>query len=561
MSGLEVFGVVIGGLPLVINSVQACKPHYQSAKAKDRDTAKTLQNLTETLKRLHFLLRKDLEIILSSGALSRERVKEIMHQPHAIYFRDTEVMSAVHKALGDGFQTYISTLRRCAEVVMDLAGRLAGVAASSVPTKRKSSLERKDLNRILEEMDHATVLLARIWVASTAASEPEPVQSPASAPAPAPPLAQTPPTGSPLGVLRKKMDTLFGAIAAGFDQDCHQSHSAAISLQTGRELMDESQKGAASMSPGEIIVGLRLPGLDERYYMAGVNLAASETSVQTKISEDLCQIAEKAEADNTHLGLSLSDDGNLSYTETNPPNATGNRNTPIPILANPTSLNTILRHSPPGSWTIPQKVHLSFLIVSSVMQLSPTRWVSESISSNGIFFTPEETHALTGTGPNRNSISLLNPDLNTNTNTITPTPFLLRPLPSKSNGGPISGYGLNTNSPGHSPTKRPGARFALLETAILLLEIWHQRPFEWYARGSGTPLRNAFWSRLKVAYEWLESSESKSVIVDFVLNVITRLIHCTFDSEQPSPDWEDEVFRGSFYRRVVLVLADVDGSV
>ncbi|KAL4966100.1 uncharacterized protein BDV14DRAFT_199232 [Aspergillus stella-maris] len=557
MSGLEAFGVVIGGLPLVINSVQACKPNYQSAKPKDRDTAKTLQNLADTLKRLHFLLRKDLEIIISSGSLPKERVKEIMHQPHAIYFRDADVLSAVHKALGDGFHTYISTLKRCAEVVMDLAGRLAGVTASSVPTRRKSSLKKKDLDRILEEMDHATVLLARIRVASTAASESERLPTPASAAAPpavrapTPPVAQAPPMGSPLDVLWQKMDTLYGAIAAGFDQDCHESHSAAIFLQTGRELIDKFQKGSASILPGEVIVGLGLTGLEERYYRAGVKLAGSKTSFQTKISKDLCQIAVKSEAENTHLALSLSDDGNLFYGETKPPNATHNRNTPIPILSNLTSLNTILRHSPPGSWTIPQKVHLSFLIVSSVMQLCPTRWVNESISSNDILFTPEDTHALTGTGPNRNSISHLNLDLNTNT--ITPTPFLLRTIPTTSNPRPKS-----ISAP---PTNRPGARFALLETAIVLLEIWHQRPFEWYARGSGTPLRNAFWSRLKVAYEWLESSESKSVIVDFVLDVITRLIHCTFDSEQPSPRWEDGVFRGSFFRRVVRVLGEVDGSV
>ncbi|KAL4800792.1 hypothetical protein BDV19DRAFT_383810 [Aspergillus venezuelensis] len=555
MSGLEVFGVVIGGLPLVINSVQACNPHYQSAKTKDRDTAKTLQNLAETLKRLHFLLRKDLEIILSSGGLSKERIKEIMHQPHAIYFRDTEVLSAVHKALEDGFETYVSTLRKYAEVVMDLAGRLAGATASSVPTRRKSSLKKKDLDRILEDMDHATVLLARIRVASTTAPERAPTATatatpvPEPAPASAPPVAQAPPTGSPVDVLGERLDLLYGAVSAGFDQDCHQSHSAAIWLQTGRELIDKWQKGVTSVSPASAIVGMSLPGLEDRFYLAEVKLAPNKTSHQTKISKDLCQIADKAYSQTTHIEMALSEHGQISYNETQPPDNI----TTIPILSNLTSLNTILRHSHPGSWTIPQKVHLSFLIVSSVIQLCPTRWVNESITSTAIFFAPEDTHALTGTGPNRNSISHLKPDLNSNT--ITPTPFLIRTLP------PASTPTTRRNSALQPPAKRPGARFALLETAILLLEIWHQRPFEWYARGSGTPLRNAFWSRLKVAYEWLDSVESQSGIVDFVLDVVTRLIHCTFDAERPSPDWDDAVFRGSFYTRVVRVLGEVDGSV
>ncbi|KAL4946431.1 hypothetical protein BDV06DRAFT_182533 [Aspergillus oleicola] len=535
MSGLEVFGVVIGGLPLVINSVQACKPHYQSSKTKDRETTKALENLTDTLKRLNFLLRKDLEIILLSGSLAKERVNEIMHQPHVIYFRDKEVLQAVQRALGDGFNVYISTLRRCGEVVMDLAGRLAGVTASARSTRGKWPLKKKDLDRMLEQLDHATVLLARFRVAS----------APAPSPAQAPQAVKAPPTGSPLDVLREKADLLYGAIAAGFDQDCHQSHSAAISLQTGRDLIDKSQKGAASISPGSVIVGFRLPGLEKRYYMAEVNLAPNKMS-HSKFLKDLCQTADKAEDENTKLAMALSEDGNIFYSEVKPTTA----NNIIPIASNLTSLNTILRHSTPGSWTIPQKVHLSFMIVSTVMQLCPTRWVNESISSNDIFFTPEDTHALTETGPNRNSNPHLNPDLNANT--ITPTPFLLCAIPSQT---------AQPQKPDVSPTHRPGARFALLETAILLLEIWHQKPFEWYARGSGTPLRTAFWSRLKVAYEWLESSDSKSVIVDFVLDVITRLIHCTFDSESPSPDWDDGIFRGSYFGRVVRVLWEVDGCV
>ncbi|RDW78963.1 uncharacterized protein DSM5745_05815 [Aspergillus mulundensis] len=96
-TGLQVLGVVIGGLPMIINTVYASKPYYP-------ELSKTLDDLIETLKAQHLLMRNDLQNILAaqSSSLGPDRIAEILAQPHAIYFRHGEVISAVERALGDG---------------------------------------------------------------------------------------------------------------------------------------------------------------------------------------------------------------------------------------------------------------------------------------------------------------------------------------------------------------------------------------------------------------------------------------------------------------------------
>lgn len=283
--GLQVLGVVIGGLPMVINSVNSSKPHYQSS----REMVKTLGELTDTLKRQHFLLRKDLESILNSqaGDLGEERVAEILHQPHAVYFAEPDVILAVERSLGDGKDVYVSTVRKCGEAVFDIAERLAGFPSTAGKGakgagrgrawgKRQlitSASQRRDFDRLLERLDYTTVLLARLRVTiepqreagltgkvARTASRPGSRGSNVN--------ANASPSLDPHGnadVLSRAAERLYTAISTGFDNDCHSTHTAALFLPSGTELKKRSQENAAKQ-PVVFTVGFRMPSIIKGYY-------------------------------------------------------------------------------------------------------------------------------------------------------------------------------------------------------------------------------------------------------------------------------------------------------
>lgn len=227
MTGLEVLGVVIGGLPMVIGSAQASKQACtRSSSPKERELQDVLGSIIDTLKRQHYFLRSDLETILTSQSdtLESAKVAEILHQPHANYFRDAQVQRAVRMCLGDGYEVYVSTVSKCGEGIFALTERLAGL---KVPVKkgfgRQSVSKSQDFERVLERLDAAAVLLGRLRVGK-----------------PTPGIRSADGALSRSGSVRDsrvrmfghKADLLYGVMLGGY-RGCHPAHPTALWLPTG----------------------------------------------------------------------------------------------------------------------------------------------------------------------------------------------------------------------------------------------------------------------------------------------------------------------------------------
>ncbi|KAL4741099.1 hypothetical protein BDV11DRAFT_213575 [Aspergillus similis] len=553
--GLQVLGVVIGGLPMVINSVNTSKAHYQSS----REMVKTLDDLTDTLQRQHFLLRKDLESILCSqaGILGEERVAEILHQPHAVYFAEPEVVTAVERSLGDGKDIYVSTVRKCGETIFDIAERLAGFPSTAGKGawgtgrarawgKRQpitSASQRRDFDRLLERLDYTTVLLARLRVtiepereaglAGGARTASRPVSRGSNVNANASPSLDL---DGNADVLSRAAGRLYTAISAGFDADCHATHTAALFLPSGMELKERGQEDAAKQLV-VFTVGFRMPSVIKGYYTVEATVMPNRASNSQpipgpssgRVSNDLCRLVTTAEEESRMLELHVSQGGSCTWNELHPALS------PSRTLATAdlTTLNTVIRHSAPGSWLTAQKLRLLFLLASSILQLSPTRWLlpSHPLTSDTIWLSKANASTLTRASAIASS--------------LTPKPLILRDF--------FDGDTL--------PSEPPVARDSLLEFTVLVLEIWHQRTFDWYAEEIQAPLDTDFWARLRIVEMWVE--DSKDLVPDEVYTIMVRCVNGTFRTAatEPVARWDDDVFRAEFWRRVVVVLGEALGTV
>ncbi|KAL4770655.1 hypothetical protein BDW60DRAFT_217819 [Aspergillus nidulans var. acristatus] len=554
--GLQVLGVVIGGLPMVINSVNTSKPHYQSSRVM----VKTLEDLTDTLQRQHFLLRKDLESILNSqvGDLGEERVAEILHQPHAIYFTEPDVIMAVERSLGDGKDVYVSTVRKCGEAIFDIAERLAGFPSTAGKGAKgtgrgrawgnrqliTSASQRRDFDRLLERLDYTTVLLARLRVTikpereagltgGIAGTASRPGSRGSNANANAHPSLDS---HGNANVLSRAAERLYTAISAGFDSACHATHTAALFLPSGMELRKRGQEDAAKQ-PAVFMVGFRMPSIIKGYYTVEATVIPNKASNSQpipgpssgRVSNDLCQLVTAAEEQGRMLEVHVSQAGSCTWNELHPalsPSRT-------PAAADLTTLNTVIRHSAPGSWTTAQKLRLSFFLASSILQLSPTRWIlpSHPLTSDTIWFSKANASTLTRAS--------------TSASLLPPKPLILRDF-----------FGGDTR-----PSEPPVARNSLLEFTVLLLEIWHQRTFDWYAEEIQAPLDTDFWARLRIVEMWVE--DSKDLVLDKVYTIMVRCVNGTFGTAatEPVARWDDDVFRADFWRRVVVVLGEALDAV
>ncbi|KAL5041350.1 hypothetical protein BDW71DRAFT_217911 [Aspergillus fruticulosus] len=548
--GLQVLGVVIGGLPMVINSVNTSKLHYQSS----REMEKTLGELTDTLQRQHFLLRKDLENILNSpgGILGEERIAEILHQPHAIYFRDPEVVTAIERSLGDGKDVYVSTVRKCGEVIFDIAERLAGFPSTTGKGPRgwgfggrqqiTSARQLREFDRLLERLDYTTVLLARLRVTVKPEREAEMIggfpQTNSTARSTRRNMNADPNAngGGHAGFLSQAAGQLYAAVSAGFDADCHATHTAALFLQGGAELLKRGQEAVAK-EPVVFTVGIKMPSVVKGYYTTEATVIQNRASNSQplagpssgKVLNNLCQLATTAEEEGRLLELHITDEAFCTWDELHPALSISR----TPTTADLTTLNTVIRHSTPGTWTTPQKLRLSFVLASSILQLSPTSWLppSDPLTSDTIWFIRANASSLTKAAAG--------------SSLFTPKPLILRDF-----------FAGDT-----SLSQPPVARSSLLEFTILLLEIWHQRTFDWYAEEIAAPLDSDFWGRLRVAEMWVE--DSKGCVLDEVFDIMLRCVNGTFGTAatEPVARWDDGVFREEFWQMVVFALGEALATV
>ena len=173
-------------------------------------------------------------------------------------------------------------------------------------------------------------------------------------------------------------------------------------------------------------------------------------------------------------------------------------------------------------WNLTQRMKLSFVLASSLLQFYSTPWMNEPWSKQKICF------------------------------------WRLRPPSS----GDRAAFLIDTNHPfivrrfSETPTacaiQKANARHQLLNLGILLLEIGHEKPFESWISAHGLTMDKVNGNRYDAASAWLHDSAGE--FLPFYYDAAARCIECTFHTQSAIPSWDDLDLRKSVCEFVIKPL-------
>ncbi|KAI0459542.1 hypothetical protein F5B21DRAFT_455242 [Xylaria acuta] len=103
----------------------------------------------------------------------------------------------------------------------------------------------------------------------------------------------------------------------------------------------------------------------------------------------------------------------------------------------------------------------------------------------------------------------------------------------------------------HTALQGPNPKLALLELAILLLEIWHHKTFEMWATGAGISDITSADGRMIAAMKWLQTTHER-----LPLHHLTAIEKCLALYSGRLWRWEDDEFRRLFCENVVKPLEE-----
>ena len=175
-------------------------------------------------------------------------------------------------------------------------------------------------------------------------------------------------------------------------------------------------------------------------------------------------------------------------------------------------------------WSLNQRMLLAYRLATALLQLHSTHWLSGSWAKHSICFSHnQQTNAIESQGFSFDANS----------------PFVTHDFQDDSATGTID---------------RTNAKAALLDLGILLLEIWHVKPFEEYAAQEGLDLTKTYGVRFEVASRWL--NDTAEDILPLYSDPTCRCIQGTFASSRPQLQWDDRQFQASFCEGVIKPLWD-----
>ncbi|KAL4800385.1 hypothetical protein BDV19DRAFT_384210 [Aspergillus venezuelensis] len=561
MSGLEVVGVVLGALPLMIAAIDKYKTTSQRLKFF-RFKEPFIVELIQALKEQQFFLETDLLVTLQATDLDKQEISDLLAKPAAKLFEDPDIVSNVQKYLGDGYGPYTAAVARCERILFDIAKHIRGLTSTEadglaeivgrcpvnvgryeITKKIKFSLDKEDLHKRIKELNDVTERLRRVRECSVLRADVT-LETTSRAAAR---------YASTLKAVREYAHRLYKAISVGYVNGCHDEHETFLFLRSRSEAMDKRQQKSLKQTPVQFqlafpptaptskasvschITEVKVKHEDGR--SESMMDCANSTSTVVKIVlpatkqkldqqqsqiNDLCQSVSKAWQDGNILDMYLTPAGCLSC-----------HNLPRKVSpqyafnwADVLSLDQILQAQshPQGkfpTWTLNQRMSLSFNIASSVLQLYTTHWVAEPLTSKSIHFAESQ---------------FLPSIISDQQFTIAPKPFIIHKFSNS----------LMTN------TDFSSAKRSLLDLGIVLLELWHFRTFELFAADLRMSVDESFGARYEVARRWLD--ESAYFMLPFYLDVVTRCIECTFGTSGSVPHWDDIVFRKSVCEYVLRPL-------
>jgi hypothetical protein len=164
-----------------------------------------------------------------------------------------------------------------------------------------------------------------------------------------------------------------------------------------------------------------------------------------------------------------------------------------------------------------ERTNLALSLASSVLQLNCTQWFTDAWTKADIHFFTKDGRIF---------------DIHSERPSITQTVK-----------NPIS----DSDGMGQSPDPKK----ALLELAILLLEIWHHKPLEVWLIERGDETQSSFDGRRSIAIRWLEITQNK-----LPLNHLKAIEACLQFSAGRLREWEEDDFRKQVCEDVIKPLQE-----
>ncbi|KAK6853614.1 hypothetical protein PG995_010426 [Apiospora arundinis] len=546
MSGLEACGIVLAVIPLFISALE----HYKDGKGAFESLLKTSGQLDKLITRLrfqHLLFFCDILNLLRAAAIVEAIGGDPTEAECVRILRDPNNSQHIKAYLGDtlhgGFlhivRQYETCLKRIAAKLHrikrmpdaerdDLSAILACNSSEQIAFKGRVSftMKKASLVELVDDLRDDRLSLKEILKAVRVQQATAPKQASHDAAI----IVQT------LERVRKAALPLYPAICSACTCDC-QEHRVLIRLDHRTPLQGRGTRHMGEM-PRNTVFNIMIDS-KQQLLEASIEALYQETAAHTKtpheeaaslvqfklpvihISEtatrsqaqqpvaNICESIREAEAASQNVKFRLVDKSLMAGDHQE--NQKVHRS-----YAAASSLHSCLVNSAKDDdlrLTPKQQTLLALEAASSVLQLWQTRWMSLGLTN--------KTMKLLVSSDEQNAICLS---------------FMEQSIHryTKDLDEPING---------------PGPKSALLDLAILLLEIWHHKPLESYATKIDVQLTDSPETRQMVATRWLEKTSDR--LPPGHLDAIEK---CLAVYTGRLWDWQDKEFQRLYCENIIKPL-------
>ncbi|KAI0481842.1 hypothetical protein F4859DRAFT_476195 [Xylaria cf. heliscus] len=547
MSGFEIVGVVFGAIPLVISALE----HYKTGQSTLAALIKyqgQLDKLLYQLKNQQIAFYFDIVELLRNAEIEEAESTAVSPEDCLLILQNKKNGGQLQEYLGIHYSSFLDILRRYEQCLKKIAKKLkhirrlpdaskddiAALLAANPPVKGRFefsdrisfSIERGALNALIAELGEDRLNLKAIikgmrtqrdYFAKRPSRESEQISR-------------------ILSQVSASAKALYIAMCQSCACACQSNHRVFLELRN-RMPQVRSTKTTKRLGADSLIFNLIFDmrsHLREAYVKANPQdmlhtLPISKTShhVSFQIPEDpipsitLSQANQRPEACTKTLGicdlisqsqirdyiLSLKLKGETLDFIQEPYQAQRE-------LSTPTTLEAVLRQGASDKkfrMTPKQRTLLALDVASSIIQLRETCWSSPALSSKIV-------KCILGANGKNARVSII---------------AFVEQFTEMS----------RASSPGSEP------KVALLELAILLLEIWHHETLDMWASESGFGATDTTRERLAAATEWLDATAA-----EFPVRYLEATEQCLSLCVQRSRQWDDYEFLRLYCENVIKPL-------
>lgn len=380
----------------------------------------------------------------------------------------------------------------------------------------KFTMGKEDLETAINELDRLTKRLTRVRVLAISVNQ-QVLQSSSR---------RSTKTIRFLQNVRNRAMSLYSAIASIWNRQCHDDHSARLTLDHRLSVFDLGMKGRLPGKQSAInfnVIFEASTGTGKPFYHTSIievldgDIWDKDTAVKTNISfqlpsnktsltdlDDICQAVSDVKTAHKASKLYLIHDQRLQY-----PEKTSAVTTSITGNQGCISLADLIKSST-TRLKLNERVLLAATVASSMMQLYSTPWL---------------------------------PDLRKER-------LLFQSKPGAGQGFCIERPIVRCSFANSTSGSQVSSRKTLLDLGILIIELWHNQTIESFCAANTIQLQDTYDSRQGAARRWLNEEEGE--FVPLVFEAAVRCVECGFDCIKL--DLNDEAIQKSLFEGVIKPL-------